>query len=34
MLFSMLVAGGLIVSAMNWPATILGTCIWRRPIPT
>ena len=28
MLFSLLIAGGLIVSAMNWVATGLGLVIW------
>ncbi|SEM30603.1 conjugal transfer protein TrbD [Acinetobacter sp. DSM 11652] len=28
MLFSMLIAGGLIVSAMNFVATVLGLIIW------
>lgn len=28
MLFSMLLAGGLIISALNWVATIIGVIIW------
>lgn len=28
MLFSMLIAGGLIVSAMNIPATVIGVLLW------
>lgn len=28
MLFSMLITGGLIVSAMNWLATVIGIVIW------